>query len=226
MPENVSARAPHASPRRAISARPRVISAAFALSPGLEAVDARRRRARSRSSRPRRARLRRGRCSRRRESGASGSRAGARWRAPRSCSRAPPRPAGPARSPRRGSGPESTSASRSVTTCDSRLPVSGSSPFVRMRTGASPGSAAVTSRKARLGTRDADELRGRHLRSSRGASRPASVDLVPALLQRAGERRTPRARPDDGDLHPRRTKSMITGTPSRPKCSRSRFSTQ
>ena len=39
-PENVSGSAPHASPSRAISTSPRVISAAFALSPSREPVDA------------------------------------------------------------------------------------------------------------------------------------------------------------------------------------------
>ncbi len=50
--------------------------------------------------------------------------------------------------------------------------------------------------------------------------------LMPAVSQDTGEGRSPRARSDDGDLHPRRTKSMITGTPSRLNSSRTRFSTQ
>ena len=73
-------------------------------------------------------------------------------RAPRPRSRAPPPPGGPGRSPRRGSGPERTATGRPGTTCESRRPLPGSRPFVRLRSGASPGRAATTSRKARLGT--------------------------------------------------------------------------
>ena len=53
-------------------------------------------------------------------------------------------------------------------------------------------------------------------------------DLVTALEQDARERRAPRARPDHEKPHrqDRFTKSIETGTPSRTKRSRSRFSTQ
>ena len=51
-------------------------------------------------------------------------------------------------------------------------------------------------------------------------------DFVPAVGEEARERRPPRAAADDGGSHLRRTKSISTGTPSRSKRSRSRFSTQ
>jgi hypothetical protein len=49
-------------------------------------------------------------------------------------------------------GPESTATGRSRTSVDSRSPLSGSRPFVRLRTGAWPGSAPTTSPNAALGT--------------------------------------------------------------------------
>src|SRR5207302_10524116 len=51
-------------------------------------------------------------------------------------------------------------------------------------------------------------------------------DLVSTLEQDVRERRPPRPRPGDEEPHVRRTKSMLTGTPSSPKRSRSSFSTQ
>ena len=41
-------------------------------------------------------------------------------------------------------------------------------------------------------------------------------DRVAAVDEQAGERRSPRAGADDEGLHPRRTKSIATGTPSSP----------
>ena len=49
-------------------------------------------------------------------------------------------------------GPESTATGRSRTSVESRSPVAGSRPFVRLSTGAAPGSAPTTSPKAPLGT--------------------------------------------------------------------------
>ena len=49
-------------------------------------------------------------------------------------------------------GPESTATGRFVTSVESRLPVAGSSPFVRLRIGHVPGSAATVSANAALGT--------------------------------------------------------------------------
>jgi hypothetical protein len=49
-------------------------------------------------------------------------------------------------------GPERTATGRSRTRVESRSPVSGSSPFVRLSTGASPGSPATTAANALLGT--------------------------------------------------------------------------
>ncbi len=50
--------------------------------------------------------------------------------------------------------------------------------------------------------------------------------LVPVVAEEAGERRSPRAGADDDGLHSLVTKSIDTGTPSRPKRARSSFSTQ
>ncbi len=49
-------------------------------------------------------------------------------------------------------GPESTATGRSRTSVESRSPVAGSRPFVRLSTGALPGSAPTTPAKAALGT--------------------------------------------------------------------------
>ena len=49
-------------------------------------------------------------------------------------------------------GPESTATGRSSTSVESRLPVAGSRPFVRLRIGHVPGSAATVSPNAALGT--------------------------------------------------------------------------
>jgi hypothetical protein len=49
-------------------------------------------------------------------------------------------------------GPERTATGRPCTRVDSRSPVAGSRPFTRLSTGESPGNAAATSAKARLGT--------------------------------------------------------------------------
>ena len=49
-------------------------------------------------------------------------------------------------------GPESTATGRSLTRVESRLPVAGSRPFVRLRIGQVPGSAATVAPKAALGT--------------------------------------------------------------------------
>ncbi len=140
-----------------------------------------------------------------------------------------------------------------MTRVDSRAPVAGSSPFVRLRIGASPGSRETTSTEHATRDGDDDELRvrdrsvvdrrrgdARELRLLRIARVPAGSvddvdllgitrcerDVVPVVAQQAGDRRPPRARPDDDDLHWDVTKSMETGTPSRPKRARSSFSTQ
>ncbi len=49
-------------------------------------------------------------------------------------------------------GPERTATGRSRTSVESRSPVVGSSPFVRLRIGARPGSAVTTGAKDALGT--------------------------------------------------------------------------
>ena len=72
---------------------------------------------------------------------------------------------------------------------------------------------------------DAEELGSRDLRPP-GCIASGQRDLMASPLEQPGERGSPGARADDGNPHPRRTKSMITGTPSSPKFSRTRFSIQ
>ena len=112
----------------------------------------------------------------------------------------------------------------SRTSVDSRSPVAGSSPFVRLRRGASPASSETTSPKTRLGTATTTSSASANGASAIGAATtPAEVrclrvarvptgrvdrvrlrrvargdrHLVPVVAQQARERRTPRARADD-----------------------------
>ena len=100
-------------------------------------------------------------------------------------------------------GPERTATGRPRTRVESRSPVAGSRPFVEAEHGASPGSAATTSAKARLGTATtttSDVARGprRARRPRRRAGRrpagsagssPVSRDRLGLLARAAGERR-------------------------------------
>ena len=123
-------------------------------------------------------------------------------------------------------GPERTATGRPRTSVESRSPVAGSRPFVRLSTGAVPGSARRPRANARLGTAtttssasasgasatarlDPAEVavagsagcaRSRRSPAPAPRSRHASVDLVPAVARADGERRPPRAAADDDDL--------------------------
>ena len=150
-------------------------------------------------------------------------------------------------------GPESTATGRSPTSVESRAPVAGSRPFVRLSTGDEPGSSLTTAPKTALGTATSDEIGIRYRGVGEDVERdPAEVrsghvarvaparahgfdlcgvargerDVVPVVAQEAAERRPPRAGADHHDLHSEVTKSMETGTPSSPKRRRSSFSTQ
>src|SRR5664279_3246015 len=150
-PENVSGRAPNASPRRAISARPRVISAALELSPRSSpstppAASAITFFAAAQSSTPT-------------TSGFTYARktleliACCNWPARKPSSLAITAAVGrPAAISVARFGPERTATPRPRTVVESRSPVAGSRPFVRLSTGASPGSPATTSANELLGT--------------------------------------------------------------------------
>ena len=138
-------------------------------------------------------------------------------------------------------GPERTATGRPVTSVESRLPVAGSRPFVSDSTGALPGSERATSANAFDGTastirsvafeacfpgRDCVDARqvdvtqvARVAAGLADCTRLLGVaarerDVVAAVGEETRERRPPRARADDGDPHPRFTKSMATGVPS------------
>ena len=66
------------------------------------------------------------------------------------------------------------------------------------------------------------------LADGRGLLRVAARerDVVPALDQEPRERRAPRSRADDDDVHSERWKSIDTGTPWSSNRERSSFSTQ
>ena len=150
-------------------------------------------------------------------------------------------------------GPESTATGLSRTSVESRAPVAGSRPFVRLRIGrvARKPCDDLAEDPARNG--DDDELgvgdrrvgdrRGRdpvEARARRVARVPAGpVDrldllgiprrerhLVAVVAQQARDGGAPRAGSDDDDSHSDVTKSMETGTPSSEKRARSSFSTQ
>ena len=80
-------------------------------------------------------------------------------------------------------GPERTATGAFAITWERRLPLLGSSPFVRMSRGASPGSASTTSLNARLGTaiqtRSASAT-GASAIGTAGARRPASTTSWPS----------------------------------------------
>ena len=153
-------------------------------------------------------------------------------------------------------GPESTATERPRTHVESRSPVRGSSPFVRLSTGAVPGRPAATSAKTVLGTAStitstspgasasgtAVTLRRSTFGIERGF-RPVSVIACACSAEwhasttswpRSSSTRVndvpqdpaPATRKRTGRPYARRTKSIETGTPSRPKRSRSSFSTQ
>ena len=140
-----------------------------------------------------------------------------------------------------------------MTSDDSRSPVLGSSPFVRLSTGEVPGSAPTTSPKTREGTATTTSSalsigasldQGGGDSAQVGFSRVARVPsgfadrgdllgvasgqrhVVAAVAEQARERGAPRARPDDDGFHSEVTKSIETGTPSSLKRRRSSFSTQ
>ena len=125
-------------------------------------------------------------------------------------------------------GPERTATGRPATSDDSRSPVLGSSPFVRLSTGEAPGSAPTTSPKTREGTATttssalsigASSTRAAAIPLSVGFSRVARIPsgfadrgdllgvasrqrhVVAAVAEQARERRAPRARPDDDSFH-------------------------
>ena len=150
-PANVSARAPAASPSLAISARPRAMRDAFALSPSDRpstppAASAITFFAAAHSSTPTRSGLTYAR--KRPELRACWSRP-ARKPSSLAITAAVGRPAAISSAM---FGPERTATERSWTRVESRSPVSGSRPLTRLRTGASPGRASTTSAKALLGT--------------------------------------------------------------------------
>ncbi len=95
-------------------------------------------------------------------------------RAPRPRSRSPPPPAGRRRSPPRCSGPERTATGRSRTSVESRSPVAGSRPFVRLSTGAAPGQRAHD-----LAERAARARRPRRARRRRAARRRRRRRSIP-----------------------------------------------
>ncbi len=122
-------------------------------------------------------------------------------------------------------GPERIENVRPLTRDESRPPVSGSSPLVRLRSGAVPGRDSTTSPNERLGTAATMTSAPSKLSSLR--SRPANVDVVAAGAEQPAEDGSPRPLADDDEPHQLlRTKSIETGTPSRSKRSRSWFSTQ
>ena len=131
--------------------------------------------------------------------------------------------------------------------------MAGSRPFVRLSSGAAPGSPATTPAKARLGTATTTSSASATGAASTldrldpaqvGARRVARVaagagdqgrllgvtagehDLVPPVAQQRGERRAPRACSDDDGSHSLFLKSIETGTPSSSNRLRSSFSTQ
>ena len=253
-PAKVSARAPQASPSRVISASPRVMSADFALSPKPKPSTPPAARAitffaAAQSSTPTtslftytRKRVELTACWSSTASALSSdaitAAAGRPWAISSACV-----------------GPERTATGRPWTTCERRSPDPGSRPFVRLSSGTVPGSSCDErpERPARDGEAhevDAVERRvGQRGRADPGevavpdvAGVPARLgddagllgiaarerDVVPPLREERGEDRAPRAAADDRDhhRHDRRTKSITTGTPASPNCSRSLFSTQ
>ncbi len=147
-----------------------------------------------------------------------------------------------------------TATGRPRTSVESRSPLSGSRPLVRLSSGAEPGSALDDrpERAAREGDDDQVGLLERGLGES-GRRDVGEIDLGQVARVAAGlanrrrvlaalrgerdrdaavgeqprEPRSPRAAADDdGAVHERRRKSIVTGTPSRANRARSSFSTQ
>ena len=239
-PANVSAARADASPSRAISTSPRVISAAFALSPSPSpstppAASAITFFAAAQSSTPT-------------MSGLTYTRKTAEliacwsWPARNPSSLAITAAVGrPSAISSAMFGPERTATDRPRTRVERRSPVAGSSPFVRLSTGASPGSDATTSandgsaprrrsRRRRAGTSSSVTASARRARSTlvqvagvaarlRDRRAPArrvagEHDVVAAVEQDARERRSPRARADDEEPHVR-TSSRSRSTRAR-----------
>ena len=254
-PENVSGRAPEAVPRRAISRRPRLMRPALALSPRPRPSTPPAARAMTflvaaQSSTPTRSSFaytrRAGEISACCSSTASSGRR----------SRRPPRPATPARSPRRGSGPrgpqraELARAPKGGGRCPGRDPSSASSTGQSSRQRrddlgesrgsgrrARPGRPAPAALRRRSSTPTPERSTSREVarvparRGDRGAcagSRQASVTSCPRSRSSVENTDAPRTSTDDDDVHGqlRRTKSITTGIPASAKRSRMRFSTQ
>ena len=102
--------------------------------------------------------------------------------------------AGRARSPRRCSARRARRPAGRATSVESRSPVAGSSPFVRLRTGASPGSARddLAEGAARHGDDDELGVRDRRVGDRRGDD-AGEVDRRAGSAGSARSRRSPRA---------------------------------
>jgi hypothetical protein len=134
-------------------------------------------------------------------------------------------------------GPERTATGRPRTRFESRSPVSGSSPFVRLSDLREGTARDGEHDHVRVGGRcfidrrrlDPAQVRARQIArvATRLVDRSHLVrvaarerDLVSPFTQQTGERRSPRTTADDNDFHERVTKSIVTGTPSSSNWSR------